>query len=403
MFSIEFMIPDDQESNTWFPFNSNGLLPKSVLEHMKQNIGVYLVMLSQFFNCVMILLCKLILTDPSTNTPLHPLQILFIRMVITYIGCILYFTWWEKDSHFPFGPKGIRLLLLSRGVGGFIGVGFQYWSLMYLDLSDTVCITFLAPTMTSLFASVLLREKFTRPEMLGGFIAFAGVVLIAQPVFLFGGVAESSSKGQLIGSIFAFVSTIGTAVAMCSIRKIGFRSHPLFTVSIYALTTIILSSIGIALLPDIEFRMPSNLSQWVYLTLIGFTGFFMQFLLTAGMQREKASRAIAMNYTQLLYASVFDWIFFNKLPHGLAAFGEIIIVSAVVIIIYFKESDPNIQNGTNPSTGSISLEEGVNSIELGDITKKSSTPAANSIITDDGRLESFDSDDFDIDNDSLRV
>lgn len=395
------MLSEDSELGVESASRSRHTFTAIVRHHIEQNVGVYLVMLSQLFNCMMNLLCKLILTDPTTDTPLHPLQILFIRMVITYAGCIIYFTLYEKDSSFPFGPKGIRLLLLARGVGGFVGVAFQYWSLMYLDLSDTICITFLAPTMTSLFASIFLKERFTRPEMIGGFFAFLGVVLIAQPEFIFGGNADNSTKGQLIGSIFAFFSTFGTATAMCAIRKISFRSHPLFTVSIYALTTIILSSAGIILLPGIEFRMPSNVSQWVYLSLIGFTGFFMQFLLTAGMQREKASRAVAMNYTQLIYASIFDWAFFDKLPHGLAAFGEVVIVCAVVLIIYFKDTSSKTTTNGGERTGPISLEEGLPAVELFDLHSKQSGNTAGSIITEDTRVDSLESDDFDIDNESL--
>lgn len=362
-----------------------------IKEHFTLNLGVYLVLVSQLFNAVMILLCKLILTDPTTDSPLHPLQILFIRMVITYGGCIIYFVFYEKDESFPFGPKGIRLLLLARGLGGFVGVGLQYWSLMYLDLSDTICITFLAPTMTSLLASLVLKEKFTRPEMIGGCVAFIGVVMIAQPEFLFSKDISPNSKGQIIGSILAFVSTIGTAVAMCSIRKIGFRSHPLFTVSIYALTTIVVSFAGIVLLPGVGFRLPSNVSQWVYLLLIGFTGFFMQFLLTAGMQREKASRAISMNYTQLLYAGLFDWFFFGKIPHGMAAIGEFIIVCAVFLIVYFKEEKDNAIQLEE----SLMLEEGGVNIELSNIVD---TPQTSVTPSTPRESLSADHSEFDIDN-----
>ncbi|ODQ45824.1 hypothetical protein PICMEDRAFT_17091 [Pichia membranifaciens NRRL Y-2026] len=316
------------------------------------NMGVFLTLISQLFNCMMVMFCKLLIVDKDFETPIHPLQILFVRMVITYLFCICYFVFYEKNSDFPFGPKGFRFLLFLRALGGFVGVGGQYWSLLYLNVSDTIAITFLAPTITSFMAYVFLGESFTRIEAIGGFVAFGGVILIAKPHFLlsiFSSVkhdpsvleeASGSVNLRLVGSCFAFVSTFGTGVAMCAIRKIGFNAHPLFMVSIYALFTTVASFIGIIVLPGLSFQIPHTIKQWSLLTAIGVTGFFMQFLLTAGMQREKAARAIAMTYTQLIYASIFDFVVNGTIPQGWSLVGEIVIVIAVFSIIYFKESPP---------------------------------------------------------------
>ena len=94
------------------------------------NLGICLTLVSQLFNCMMIMFCKLLITDPDFETPLHPLQILFVRMSITYLFCVIYFVFIEKNKDFPLGPKGYRLLLLLRAAGGFVGVGGQYWSLL---------------------------------------------------------------------------------------------------------------------------------------------------------------------------------------------------------------------------------------------------------------------------------
>lgn len=321
------------------------------------NLGICLTLVSQLFNCMMIMFCKLLITDPDFETPLHPLQILFVRMSITYLFCVIYFVFIEKNKDFPLGPKGYRLLLLLRAAGGFVGVGGQYWSLLYLNVSDTVCITFLSPTVTSLMAYIFLGERFTRVEAIGGLVAFGGVLLIARPHFLLelfspseaaeditdtGAGGAAALPGRIIGTCFAFFSTFGTGVAMCSIRKIGFNAHPLFMVSIYALFTLVASFVGIILLPGLSFQIPHTTKQWSLLTAIGITGFFMQYLLTAGMQREKAARAIAMTYTQLVYASVFDYVVNGTIPAGWSLMGEMVIVLAVFSIVYFKNTTPTI-------------------------------------------------------------
>ncbi|AWU78103.1 uncharacterized protein C5L36_0E01660 [Pichia kudriavzevii] len=326
-------------------------LAKLYEDRIVPNLGVYLTLISQFFNSCMIIFCKLLITDKDFKTPLHPLQILFVRMAITYVFCIIYFVFYERNPNFPLGPKGFRFLHLLRAVGGFVGVVGQYWSLLYLNVSDTVCITFLAPTVTSFMAYIFLGERFTKVEAIGGFTAFCGVLLIAKPRFLLDLLSTASTKisekiteddikdshNRLIGSTFAFVSTFGTGTAMCAIRKIGFNSHPLLMVSIYALFTTVASFLGILIIPGIGFQTPHTVKQWTLLIVIGVTGFFMQFLLTAGMQREKAARAIAMTYTQLVYASIFDYITNGKIPQGWSLIGEIIIVLSVFSIVYFKD------------------------------------------------------------------
>lgn len=329
------------------------------------NMGIFLSLISQLFNSIMIIFCKLLITDKDLETPMHPLQILFVRMVITYFFCIIYFVWWEKNPDFPLGPKGYRKLLLLRAVGGFVGVGCQYWSLLYLNVSDTVCITFLAPTVTSFMAYIFLGERFTRVEAIGGMVAFFGVILIAKPKFLL--ILFSSSEdrfetseaatNRLIGTTFAFISTFGTGTAMCAIRKIKFNAHPLFMVSIYALFTVVASFVGIMLLPGLSFQMPKTSTQWTLLTIIGIAGFFMQFLLTAGMQREKAARAIAMTYTQLIYTSIFDFFVNGTVPKGWTLVGEIIIVMAVCSIVYFKNSESITYTALPSSNDNIDLED----------------------------------------------
>lgn len=325
------------------------------------NMGICLTLISQLFNSFMIMVCKILITDKDFETPMHPLQILFVRMTITYIFCIFYFTLYEKNPDFPLGPKGYRFLLFLRSFGGFIGVGGQYWSLIYLNVSDTICITFLAPTVTSFMAYLFLGERFTKVEAIGGFVAFFGVILIAKPHFLLSLFSSNDNNDinndsldnlnlKLIGSCFAFFSTFGTAIAMCSIRKIGFNAHPLFMVSTYALFTAVVSFLGIILLPGLSFQIPHTLKQWSLLTAIGITGFIMQFLLTAGMQREKAARAIAMTYTQLIYASIFDFTVNGKIPQGWSLIGEIIIVCAVFSIVYFKEPEAQKVITTVPET-----------------------------------------------------
>ncbi|GME70135.1 unnamed protein product [Ambrosiozyma monospora] len=342
-------------------------------KHLEKNTGLILYFTSQFFSATMMLLTKIMMTpipspddESATGTatdaqkPLHPFQIMFIRMLITYTCCIIYFKKFNPHPDFPFGPPGYRLLMISRGIGGYIGTIGQYCSLMYINLSDTITIGFLNPTVTSLFAWAFLGQLLSCVELSFGGVAFLGVVLIAQPEFIFGSVSDSGSGAvvaggsRLLGCLFAFGGTFGTGIAMCSIKKIGFHAHPLITVSFYALISCISSFVCGVLFLDDFFRLPPCLRDWILLLSIGVVGFLMQYLMTSGVQREKkTSRAVAMSYSCLIWGSIFDWFVFGTYPHGLQLVGECVVVVAVLCILYFKPA----QSGDEQHPGLLTRDE----------------------------------------------
>lgn len=52
---------------------------------------------------------------------LHPFQILFARMSITFFLATAYM-WYAKTPYFPFGMPEVRWLLIARGLAGFWGI-----------------------------------------------------------------------------------------------------------------------------------------------------------------------------------------------------------------------------------------------------------------------------------------
>jgi drug/metabolite transporter (DMT)-like permease len=150
------------------------------------NTGITLLILAQFFNSIMVTTCKLLETDKSLDIKFNPFQILFYRMIITYICCILYMYITQSVEDSPFGPKSVRHLLFTRGFLGFFGVFWLYFSLQYLSLSDAVAITFLVPMITGIMAWIMLHERYSIIQGICAVISFTGVLLIAKPLFIFG-------------------------------------------------------------------------------------------------------------------------------------------------------------------------------------------------------------------------
>lgn len=78
--------------------------------------------ISQLFGALMNVTTRLLELE---GEGMNPMQILFVRMGLTGFFCCLYM-WWKDIPDFPLGPKGVRGLLVARGLTGFFGIFGMY-------------------------------------------------------------------------------------------------------------------------------------------------------------------------------------------------------------------------------------------------------------------------------------
>jgi drug/metabolite transporter (DMT)-like permease len=87
-----------------------------------------------------------------------------------------------------------------RGFVGFAGVSCYYWAVQLLPMTDVAALSFLAPVLVAAAAPLVLGELAGRGVLLALPLCVAGVVLVAQPTFLFGtSAAAVSMLGVAVG------------------------------------------------------------------------------------------------------------------------------------------------------------------------------------------------------------
>ncbi|WPH02201.1 Hypothetical protein R9X50_00505600 [Acrodontium crateriforme] len=332
-----------------------------------RNKGLALMLLAQVFGTMMNVTTRLLEIEGNKGKGLHPFQILFARMGITFVLASGYMCW-KTIPNFPLGAPEVRWLLAARGFGGFFGVFGMYYSLLYLPLADATVITFLAPGLACWACSILINEPFTRVERIGGLVSLVGVVLIARPTSLFAAFHssttpptagnddavpmtntttsptdadassyESVSPTQRLGAVcIALVGVLGSATAYTTIRWIGKRAHPLISVNYFSGWTFLVSIVMQAALPGVGFLLPAEPKEWGYLLFLGACGFIMQFLLAAGLSYEKSSRATNITYTQMLFALGFDKLIFGHTPGITSIIGSSLILGSAIVVALQK-------------------------------------------------------------------
>ncbi|CCE63476.1 hypothetical protein TPHA_0E03870 [Tetrapisispora phaffii CBS 4417] len=356
---------DDFEDDCEIEEDKSNILRKFTSESLKPNIGLVILALAFFCNSLMIVSTKVLVTNPerSSEERIKPLQILLVRMVLTYIGTLIYMYLNRATiPNVPFGPPEVRKWLLLRGACGFFGVFGMYFSLMYLCLSDALIITFLSPSVTIILAWVVLRENLTKYEVTSSLISLLGVVLIIRPEFIFGSrgmssdgndlsVVSSDPHERLIASLVGLAGVFGASIVYIVIRFIGNKAHAIMSVSYFSMVTAVISLIGIIIIPSMTFQIPSSLKEWLLFANLGVCGFFFQLLLTLGIQKEKAGRGTLMQYTQIIYAIFWDVLLWDVWPNIWSWGGMVLIIGSTLFMFILKKSVSKSEQALNDSEG----------------------------------------------------
>ncbi|GLB42723.1 putative eamA-like transporter family protein [Lyophyllum shimeji] len=324
----------------------------AAVDLLKANTGLLLVTASEaFFSLMNVAVKKLNSIDPPVST----FELIAVRMIITYVCSMIYMLYAKVPDPW-LGPKGVRLLLVFRGFSGFFGLFGIYYSLQYLSLSDATVLTFLAPLCTGIAGAIFLKEKYTKKEALASIFSLIGVVLIARPVFLFGNhnrtehlsfdakVAhvgpddpeKSTPEQRLMAVGVAMIGVLGATGAYISITAVGKRAHPLHAMTSFSSQSIVVAVIAM-LIRKTPIVVPTQLEWVALLIMIGIFGFVAQILLTMGLQRETAGRGSIAVYTQIVFATILQRIFFKTTPDILSVMGTLIILTVALYIAMTKQ------------------------------------------------------------------
>ncbi|KIJ67189.1 hypothetical protein HYDPIDRAFT_84810 [Hydnomerulius pinastri MD-312] len=310
-----------------------------ITEFVDVNLGMLLIMLSQLFFCLMNLAVKEL---NNLDTPVPALELIVIRMAITFTCCVLYMIIMKIPDPL-LGPKGVRLLLVCRGLMGFFGLFGVYYALQYLSLADTTVLTFLGPLFTAVAGHFILGESYSKREALAALCSLFGVILIARPPFLFGN--SSSINGDSDDSAARATPTeriravavlllgvlLGTG-ALISIRAIGKRAHAMHSMTFFSLWCVIVATSAMVFL-KVPIVYPTHWQWAAMLLMIGIFGFIAQTFTTMGLQRETAARGSMGVYLQVIFAGILERIFFKTVPSLLSMVGAVIIMASAIYVV----------------------------------------------------------------------
>ncbi|MCT0226071.1 DMT family transporter [Synechococcus sp. CS-1328] len=235
-------------------------------------------------------------------------------------------SWWllRRADIDPWGRR--RGLLIVRGAIGTLALLCVYVALAALPLASATVLQYLYPTFTALLAWLALGERIGRRVLAAMAVGWLGVLLVAQPALLLGGIGRAAPSLPLIPVLIALAGALCTALAYVSVRQLGRSEHPLVIVFYFPLVAVPLSLPLVALDPV----MPTPV-ELLWLVGVGLFTQLGQVWLTRGLTALPAATATAISYAQVVFAGLWGWLIFQEGIDGWTLLGAALVLLATLL------------------------------------------------------------------------
>lgn len=226
-------------------------------------------------------------------------------------------------------PKHPWWLALRTGAAVATGVSVFY-AFSVLPLTQVYAILFATPLLITMLAIPVLGEKVRLRRWLAVLVGLAGVLVVLRP-----GETDLS-----IGHLAALVAAVGGALASIVVRKIGNEERPVVMLLYPMVVNFLLMACA---LPFVYIPMP--IEHLGLLAVIATFAWFASRLVIAAYQSGEAAIIAPMQYSQIVWASLFGYFFFGEVIDQTTAIGAAIIIASGLYIV-LRES----RSGTSENT-----------------------------------------------------
>jgi drug/metabolite transporter (DMT)-like permease len=214
-------------------------------------------------------------------------------------------------------------LQLARVAFGTLETACFYWAVTTLPLVSVMTFYLSAPLYVAAIAPFLLKERLARDQWLAVILGFAGVLLVLQP----------SRETLTLPALIAIVGSLLFAGLMLSTRQLRGTS---------ATSLIVWQTVGAlvfgAMLSPFSWVQPSW-RDFALLSLLGVVAMCAHVMVAQALRLAPAAVVSPFNYTLIVWAGIFGWLFFGEWPSPMMILGAVVIVAAGLYLLW-REGRP---------------------------------------------------------------
>ncbi len=190
-------------------------------------------------------------------------------------------------------------------------------ALHYIPLAEGTAIIYLSPLLVTAMSGPLLGEHITRIQWFAVAIGFIGVIFIVRP----GGSMFHPVALLALGAAFSF------SLYQIITRKLNHTDKSSITNFISGLICVLVTTV---LLPFF-WKTPTPYFA-LLMVLLGISAVVSHLLMTKAYQHAKPSTLAPFSYTQLLFAGLIGYLFFDQIPDVIGLVGMLVIVAGGLLI-----------------------------------------------------------------------
>ena len=256
-------------------------------------------------------------------------ELVFARATISII-ITRFFLYKNKIN--PWGYQ--KRLLIIRGLLGTVALFCIFKALTILPIATATVIQYIYPTFTVISAYIILKEFISRRIVYSIIIGWIGIVLVSQPEFT----TNSNVEETILAIIIAIFGALMTSLAYICVRKLSSREHPLVIIYYFPLVSIPLS------IPFVinDFVLPTG-TDWFWIIGIGIFTQIGQLFITEGLTLLPAGQATSLNYSQVIFASIWGVLIFQEaITSSVYVGGICVLISTIISISASKTTQAKI-------------------------------------------------------------
>ncbi|WP_336987299.1 DMT family transporter [Altererythrobacter aquiaggeris] len=210
--------------------------------------------------------------------------------------------WWFGGGKWPAGPV-LRIHIRRGFVGAAMAFTF-FFALVRLPLAEAIAISFIAPLLALYLAAILLGEKIERKAIIAAILGLIGVAIIAGSRID----QTEMSRDALLGLGAITLSALLYAYNLVLQREQALVARPR---EVAAFQNAIVSLILLVAAP-FALVWPDNSRVWIDISGGAVLAVAAVIVLSWAYSRAQAQALVPIEYSGLLWAAWFGWLFFAE-------------------------------------------------------------------------------------------
>ena len=204
-----------------------------------------------------------------------------------------------------------------RALVGWMGVTAMFAAVAAMPIAEATAISFLNPLIAMILAVMFLGENLNAKKLIAAALSIAGAVMILRP----------GGESFQIAGLYALFAAICMGAEIVIVKRLTDKEPAL---RILLINNLIGATIALTA-ASFVWLSPTAL-QWGLLILLGATMVSAQSMFVQSLKRGEASAVSLVFYSVLVFAALYDALFYGVIPSMIALIGSGLIIGGAIVL-----------------------------------------------------------------------